>query len=158
MRKINYVRLLISLAIPLVIGSLGSLFTLPNITSWYVGLNKPLLTPPNWVFGPAWTTLYILIGLALYLIWMSDVDAKIKKRAFGIFGLQIFLNFLWSILFFQFQLVFLAVLEILLLWVVILWNIIEFSKIRREAAWLMVPYLMWVSFAAYLTVGVWLLN
>ncbi|MEI8067750.1 MAG: TspO/MBR family protein [Candidatus Shapirobacteria bacterium] len=153
----NIKKLLISLLIPLFIGYFGSIFTISQIPTWYLGINKPELLPPNGIFGPVWTILYILMGVSLYFVWTAKTK-KSKKVAFSVFGIQLVLNLLWSIIFFNYHWLFLAVIEILLLWVMILVNIVKFRVISEKASWLLYPYLIWVTFASYLTISVWLLN
>jgi tryptophan-rich sensory protein len=150
-------KLLISILIPLGVGFLGSIFTISQIPTWYVQINKPSLVPPNWVFGPVWTTLYILMGIALYLIWQSK-SKKDKRVPYFVFVVQLILNLLWSVFFFNNHWLFLSVVEIAFLWVMILINILKFRVISKTAAALLYPYLAWVTFASYLTVSVWLLN
>jgi len=138
------------------IGGLGAIATTPNITSWYLTLVKPSFSPPNWLFGPAWTLLYALMGVALYLIWESK--AKNKTTAYIYFYIQLFLNLLWSFIFFYFKLPLSAFIEIIALWGFILATIVVFSKISRPASWLLVPYVLWVTFASVLNCAVWWLN
>lgn len=128
-------------------GLLGSLFTNPN-SLWYQSLNKPFFNPPGWVFGPVWTLLYIMIGISLYLI--IEKDWKKYKIALTFFGIQLFLNGLWSFLFFGLQMPMLAFVEIILLWIFILLTIIWSYRISKLASYLLMPYLAWVSFATVL--------
>lgn len=155
--KSKGIKLIISLLLPLTIGYLGSLFTISQIPGWYVNINKPGLLPPNWVFGPVWTALYILMGIALYLVWIKKTK-KDKKLAYTFFGIQLVLNLFWSIIFFSQHWLLAAAIEILILWVLILFNIIKFREISKIASNLLIPYLLWVSFASYLTISVWWLN
>jgi tryptophan-rich sensory protein len=139
------------------IGILGSIFTIPAITTWYQTLNKPQFSPPNFIFGPVWTTLYFLMGVSIYLV----LEQKLKKEKNTIvmfFSLQLFLNFLWSIIFFYLHLPLLAFLEILFLWGSILILIIKFWKFSKFASYLLIPYLLWVSFAAILNASIVILN
>jgi len=136
-------------------GTIGSVFTFGQIATWYLALNKPFFTPPNWVFGPVWLTLYALMGIALYLVWESK---KSKKQALQVFGLQLALNALWSIIFFGAESIMLGLVVIVLLWLSILWTIAKFWKIDKRAGWLLVPYIVWVTIATALNAGVWLLN
>lgn len=139
------------------VGILGSIFTIPSITTWYSHLNKPIFNPPNWIFGPVWTILYFLIGISLYLI----LEQKLKKERnviLSIFSLQLFLNFLWSIIFFGMHLPMLAFVEIAFLWGSIIWLVVNFWKFSKLAALILVPYLCWVSFAAILNLTVAILN
>ena len=136
-------KLIISLLIPVLAGAIGSLFTSASVSVWYPTLNKPFFNPPSWVFGPVWTMLYIMIGIALYLVWIKEN----KKEAFIAFGAQMFLNSLWSILFFGLKSPGFALIEIILLY-----------RIRKASAYLMIPYILWVSFAALLNFMIWFLN
>jgi tryptophan-rich sensory protein len=139
-------------------GILGSFFTTPSITGWYQTLNKPEIAPPNWVFGPVWTTLFALMGIAAFLIWKRGWNRRDVKIALGIFIGQLALNTLWSILFFGVHSPGSAFIEIIFLWLAILATMIAFSKISKAAAWLLLPYIMWVSFAGYLNYLIWSLN
>lgn len=137
-------------------GGIGSLATIPNIPSWYAGLDKPPLLPPNWVFGPVWTLLYILMGIALALVILRTTDHK--KQAYAWFGVQLALNTLWSVVFFGLHLPWLSAIIIIALIGSIGMTILKFRKIAPVTSWLLAPYLLWVCFATYLTVGVALLN
>nr|WP_284738471.1 TspO/MBR family protein [Methanoculleus sp. CWC-02] len=137
---------------------IGSIFTTPAIPTWYAALAKPELNPPAWVFGPVWTVLYILMGIALYLVWSRGWGQKNVRVAMAIFGIQLVLNVLWSYLFFGLQAPYFAFLEIVLLWIAILMTIAAFYRVSVSAAVLLVPYLLWVSFAAYLNYGIYVLN
>ncbi len=150
-------RLIISLGTPLLIGFLGSYFTTPNIPTWYATLAKPALNPPSWVFAPVWTILYLLMGYAFYLIWTQKTKLN-KTHAYVLFFIQLFLNLIWSYLFFALRLPPLALVEIIILWLAILLTIFKFKAINKLAAYLLIPYILWVSFATYLTFQVVLLN
>ena len=161
MKKINWQRLIIALILPQLAGFIGSLFTVQAIPNWYATLNRPSFAPPNWLFAPVWTLLFLLMGLAFYLVWQSSVkdsQEKIKKQAIKLFLIQLVFNTLWSIIFFGQQLLFLAFVEIIILWVLILLTILRFYKIKTLAAYLMIPYLLWVSFASILNLAFALLN
>lgn len=145
-----------SIALSLAAGAIGSLATIPNIPTWYASLDKPQLLPPNEVFGPVWTILYILIGIALALI--ITAEAEKKKPAYLWFGIQLFLNTLWSLIFFGLQLPRAAFAVILLLGFSIVMTMIEFRKINQAAFYLFYPYIVWVLFASYLNLGVAILN
>lgn len=139
-------------------GILGSVFTASSIPSWYAGLAKPSFNPPNWVFGPVWTTLYLLMAISIYLITDSKVE-KIKiKLLLNIFWVHLILNLLWSVIFFGFRNPELAFFEIIILWGFILYLTKSFYTISKVAGLLMTPYLLWVSFAAFLNFTVWQLN
>lgn len=150
--KFNPVRLLLCILITEGVGILGSLFTASSVKNWYVtDIVKSPLNPPSWVFAPVWTILFILMGIALYLVWH-------KKNNLFWFWVQLFLNLLWSILFFGLRSPTLAFYEILILWFAILMTIIKFRQYNKTASILLWPYLAWVSFASYLTYSVMILN
>jgi translocator protein len=154
----NTIKLIIAIAIPLIIGAVGSYFTIPEIKGWYTTIQKPSFNPPNGVFGPVWTTLYILLGIALFLVWKSTAATSIKQYAIALFIIQLLANFFWSILFFNQHQVGWALVDIVFLWVSILFTIIAFAKINTLSAWLLVPYISWVSFAMILNYSIWMLN
>lgn len=141
-------------------GIIGSVFTFTAISGWYTTLAKPVFTPPNFVFGPVWITLYTLMGIALFLIWDKEQGFSFlkNKKAYYLFLGQWFLNALWSIMFFGFQLLFLAFLEIIVLWILIALTMFEFYKIDKKAAYLLIPYLAWVTVASILNLSLYLLN
>ena len=143
-------KLIVSIAIAEGAGIIGSIFTTPAIDGWYAGLGKPWFTPPAWVFAPVWTILFALMGVALYLVWETPASRPRKFIAVLIFFCQLALNVLWSYIFFHVQSPFEAFLEIIILWLAIALTIYVFAKISRKAAWLLVPYILWVSFAAVL--------
>ena len=149
-------KLIISLIIPFIASLIGSLFTSSAIPSWYQTLVKPLFNPPSWLFGPVWTILYLLMGIALYFIWINK--SKLKKIAITFFGIQLGLNALWSVIFFGLKQPLWAFIEIIFLWVSILFTIIYFYKIDKKAAYMLIPYILWVSFAAVLNISIALLN
>ncbi len=172
----NTFKLIIAIVVSELAGIIGSVFTAPSIDGWYAGIVKPAINPPAWVFGPVWTTLFALMGIAAFLIWSSYAKASEDKKkgvkiALILFGIQLVLNTLWSIIFFGLQSPGGALIEIIFLWIAILGTIIAFAKISppsssiwtteghgRLAAWLLVPYILWVSFAAYLNYSIWMLN
>lgn len=150
-------KLILCLAIPLAIGSISGIATAAGIKSWYLTLNKPFFNPPNYLFGPVWTLLYLLMGISIYLI-LQTPKTDMRKKAIIIFCVQLGLNFLWSFLFFKFQRVGIAFIEILLIWASILTMILTFYKLNKTAALLQIPYLLWVSFASILNGAIWWLN
>lgn len=150
-------KLLISIMIPLVIGFTSGFFTASGVNEWYTTLNRPSFNPPNWLFGPVWTTLYILMGISLYLVWKQPVS-EARNSAIWIFALQLTLNFFWSIIFFYWHQIGIALIEIIVLWGLILLMIYRFYHINPTAAWLNIPYIMWVSFATILNAAYWKLN
>lgn len=149
--------LVTTIALSLSAGFLGSIFTTPNIPTWYASLVKPSFNPPNWLFAPVWTFLYVLIGISFYLILIST-NKKQKPLATSLFLIQLTLNTLWSIIFFGAHALGFAFLEIIMLWMAILATIYQFQKINKNAAWLLLPYLLWVSFASLLNFSLWQLN
>jgi tryptophan-rich sensory protein len=139
-------------------GVMGSIFTGTSIDLWYPTLSMPALNPPAWVFGPVWTTLYALMGIAAFLVWRNGWKQKKVRKALLVFGIQLILNTLWSVIFFGLHNVALAFVEILMLWLSILLTIVYFYKVSRAAAYLLVPYILWVSFAVYLNMAIWMFN
>jgi tryptophan-rich sensory protein len=148
---------LLAVAICELVGVAGAVFTTPAIATWYAGLIKAPLNPPNWIFGPVWATLFALMGVAGYLVWRRRKE-KTVAWALAFFALQLVLNVLWSYLFFGLHAPAFAAIEIVAFWFSILWTAVEFAKVSRPAAALMVPYLLWVSFAVYLNYAVVVLN
>lgn len=154
----KYFRLLLSIIICELVGLIGTPFTISAIQSWYVYLNKPFFSPPNWIFGPVWTTLYALMGISAYLIWSKGFKNKKVKKGLQFFGIQLGFNFIWSILFFGLHNPILGFLDIILLWISIFITIKKFYVISKPAAYLLIPYLAWVSFASLLNLSIILLN
>jgi len=150
--------LIVSVAITLSIGGIASYLTAPQIQVWYPFLQKPSFNPPNWLFGPVWTILYIMIGIAAYLVWLRRRDSLDYINAQYSYFLQLLFNFSWTIVFFGLHQIFAALLVIVVLLTSIVFNISYFSKLNRAAAWLMVPYLLWVCFATVLNFYIYLLN
>jgi len=154
----NILKLVVSIIICHLAGIIGSLFTAPAIDSWYQFLEKPIFNPPSWVFAPAWLVLYTLMGISLYLIWKTEDKWKLKRIAIIFFATQLILNGLWSIIFFGAKNPMWAFFEILLLWIFIGLTFSFFYMIKRKSAYLLLPYWLWVSFAALLNVCIWYLN
>jgi len=148
-------KLIFALLIVFAAALIGSYATFPSIPTWYATLNKPFFNPPNWIFGPVWTVLYLMMALSLYLIWKQNAD---NKDAISWFGFQLLLNSVWSIAFFGFQSPSCGLGIIILLWLAILITIIKFYKLSKPAAWLLIPYLLWVSFASILNLSIVLIN
>lgn len=155
MGKINWGKLIASIALCQGAGVVGSFFTVSSIPTWYATLAKPSFSPPGWVFGPVWILLYFMMGLSFYLILTKKTQ---KGAAIELFLIQLTLNTLWSIIFFGLKNPYWAFLEILFLWTAILLTIIYFYKISKFTAYLLIPYLLWVSFAVYLNFTIWRLN
>ena len=158
MKTKNISKLIIAIIICQSAGIIGSLFTTPSISTWYDTIQKPTFTPPNWVFGPVWITLFTLMGISLYLVWEKGLRNKNVKSSLFVFFIQLALNSLWSILFFGLQSPFYAFVEIIILWAAIAVTIIKFYKISRKAGLILVPYIIWVSVALMLNYYVWVLN
>ncbi len=155
MRK-KIIQVVLCLLIPQAAGLIGSLFTTPQIRTWYATLVRPDIAPPNWIFGPVWTLLFLLMGIALIPIIKSKM--KHKEVAYLVFGTQLVLNVFWSVFFFGLQNPAMALFEIIFLWFVILMNILIFWKIDKWSGILLIPYLAWVSFASVLNYFFWTLN
>ena len=154
----DIVKLAISIIACQCAGLIGSLFTTPAITTWYATLQKPPFTPPNWLFAPAWITLYLLMGISAFIIWRRGLGNPQVKRALFLFVIQLVLNALWSIAFFGLESPLYGVIVIATLWVAILLTILKFFKVSSVAAVLMLPYILWVTFAAVLNISIWVLN
>ena len=154
---IKWKPLLLALAIPLAVGGLASLLTRRDMEA-FSQLNQPPLSPPSWLFPVVWTILYLLMGLASYLVWEKDRYDLGVRRALTTYGIQLGVNFFWSLLFFHWKLYLVSFLWLILLWGLILLTMVRFGAIRRSACWLLLPYLLWVTFAGYLNLGIYLLN
>lgn len=156
---IDYFILLAFIAVPLIVGFTASLSTIPAIQGWYQTINKPSFNPPNWIFGPVWTFLYVLMGIGSWMIWLKRNKLRNQvPTALIIYFITLVLNFLWSILFFKFENPTLAVVNIALLWASIVWLITKWKPINRTAAYIQIPYLLWVSFATILNAAIVYLN
>lgn len=154
----NWTKLLASIAACQLAGFVGSLFTRPAIPSWYAQLQKPWFAPPNWLFAPMWISLYLLMAVAAYLVWHKGLGSKGVGTALAVFLFQLLLNALWSPVFFGLRSPLAGAVVIVLLWLAILATIITFVKISSPAAWLLVPYLLWVSLATVLNISIYFLN
>ena len=151
-------QLLLCILLCQAIGGIGALFTTPEISGWYATLQKPSFNPPNWIFGPVWTTLFLLMGVSLWLILKKDTNAPTRKTALIAFIIQLALNSIWSFLFFKLHSPLAGLIEITLLWVAIFFWIVKTYPISKTAAWMNFPYLAWVSFASVLNFWIWKLN
>jgi len=151
-------KLVVSIVACLAAGAIGSIFTRTAIPTWYATLEKPIFTPPNWLFAPVWTLLYILMGIAAFLVWRKGLKNRGVRTALIVFLIQLVLNALWSVVFFGFESPLYGLIVISVLWVAIIVTAIKFFKISRVASVLMWPYLLWVTFAAVLNSSIWLLN
>jgi len=153
----KFFKLLLSLILPIGLGSIAGIFTSKEIAGWFASLNKPSFNPPSYLFGPVWTALYILMGISMFLIWNTP-KTELRQKALAIFGIQLFFNFWWSILFFSFHTLLLSVINILVLWFLIIYMISLFKNIKPVAAYLQIPYLLWVTFATVLNISIFYLN
>jgi len=154
----NIIAFLICIAIPLLIGFIGSQFTMESVKTWYTTINRPSFNPPNWVFAPVWTTLYILMGIASFRVWKKRKSAEWFHWAVVIYLIQLLFNLMWSFIFFELHQIGFALIEIILLLMLIIINAFIFYRFDKLAAWLFLPYFLWVSFATYLTYSIFILN
>ena len=153
----DILKLVISMVLCQLAGFLGSLFTIPAIPTWYKTLKKPFFTPPAWIFGPVWISLFILMGISLFVVWRRQ-DHPRFKTALIFFFVQLILNILWSAAFFGLRSPLIGLIDIVLLWVAILLTIQHFLRISKMAGLLLMPYIVWVSFAVVLNFSLWILN
>ncbi len=151
-------RFVVSLLAPLVAGGIGATATAESVRTWYPTLRKPSFNPPDWIFGPVWSTLYLLMGIADFLVSRQADGGPALRRARLLYRAQLVLNVLWSILFFRRRSQFAALVEIVFLWIAIVLTIRAFARVSPRAALLLVPYLLWVSFATVLNGAIWRLN
>ncbi len=157
MKRIDAVKFFVSIAVVQLIGNIGALATIPAL-SWYESLVVPAFSPPSWIFAPVWIVIYFLMGISVFLIWREDWRRPEVKVALGVFAGQLALNIFWPLIFFGFKSPLLAFIEISLLWFSILLNIITFFNVSKAAAWLLMPYIIWVSFASWLNFMTIVLN
>ncbi|QOG02799.1 TspO/MBR family protein [Flavobacterium sp. MDT1-60] len=155
----KYIKIAIALLVCLAVGYSASTVTRPSVETWYPALIKPIFNPPNWIFMPMWTLLYILMAVATGLVWdkIKEQNEAVKKALF-FFIIQLTLNAIWSYLFFGLKNPLLALIEIALLWLMIYETYLKFTKINKTAGYLLIPYLAWVAFAAVLNASIWWLN
>lgn len=158
MDKNQAFKLVISIFICFLAGAIGGLATTPAIPTWYAGLAKPAFSPPNWLFGPVWTTLYILMGISLFMIWREGLERPGIKKAISIFSVQLILNAIWSIAFFGLKSPFYGLIIIGALWIAIIATILSFTRISKTAGYILIPYILWVTFAAFLNYNIFILN
>jgi tryptophan-rich sensory protein len=152
------IKFIVCLAVTFSAALSASLFTRSALSEWYINLNKPFFTPPDWLFGPVWTVLYLLMALSALLVWNKGLTNAVVRIALVLYLLQLILNFLWTPIFFVLRMPFFAFIEILLLWTAIVLTILVFARVSTAAALLLVPYILWTSFAAVLNLSIWLLN
>ena len=157
MSKLQIIKLIVSIFLPLGLGTIAGIFTAQSVPEWYATLNRPSFNPPNWIFGPVWTTLYILMGISLFLIWKQNMS-KERNLAILVFMLQLLFNFGWSFIFFYFNMIGFALIEIILLWISIVIMLVLFYKIKPIASYINIPYLLWVTFATVLNGSYYFLN
>lgn len=157
MRVLYLGKLIISIVLPLALGAIAGMFTSQSVPEWYETLNRPTFNPPNWIFGPVWSTLYVIMGISLFLIWKQEVS-KERNFAILIFLIQLLLNFGWSFIFFYFNMIGFALIEIILLWFSIIIMLLLFYKIKPIASYINIPYLLWVTFATVLNASYYFLN
>jgi tryptophan-rich sensory protein len=181
MNKNNLIKLFASIIICELAGVVGSIFTVQEINKWYSILKKPSFNPPSWIFAPVWTTIFVLMGIALYLVWdkkfaiKNELKFKQKKpinklskkflngrwqkaNIILIFAVQLILNVFWSVIFFGAHATGWAFFELLMLWVAVVFTIINFYRVSKISAWLLAPYILWISFAGILNFAIWILN
>jgi benzodiazapine receptor len=157
MKANQIIKLVASILLPLSIGAIAGLFTARAIPEWYASLNQPSFNPPNWVFGPVWTTLYIILGISFFMIWKMEAG-KQRNQAILIFMVQLLLNFSWSFFFFYFKMIGVALIDIVALWIMIVVMLVRFYRLKPQAAYINIPYLLWVSFATVLNGAYFFLN
>jgi benzodiazapine receptor len=151
-------KLVVSIIACLAAGAIGSIFTRQAIPTWYATLEKPVFNPPNWLFSPVWTLLYIMMGVAAFLVWRKGLENRQVRIALIVFLVQLVLNALWSVAFFGLESPLYGLIVIAALWVAILFTVLKFHRLSLAASVLLWPYLLWVSFAAVLNSSIWLLN
>lgn len=154
----DYRKLAISIVIPLVVGWVGSIPVRSSVSTWYAELEKPAFNPPNAVFGPVWTVLYLLMGISLFIVWRSSAAGRHSRSGVGLFAVQLVLNALWSFAFFGMRSPGAGAIVIIALWIMIAATLLAFLRVSRFAGALLVPYMGWVSFAAVLNLSIYLLN
>ncbi|MFP5040510.1 TspO/MBR family protein [Parasediminibacterium sp. JCM 36343] len=158
MKKPDKIKLALSLALTVGTGAIAGICTATQINSWYIGLQKPFFNPPNAVFAPVWTFLYLLMGYSFYLVWKDPADDAAKSSAIAIFFVQLAVNLSWSFVFFTAHAIGWALVDIAVLWVLVNITIGFFNRQSKLAAWLLIPYMLWVSFAGVLNYALWMLN
>jgi benzodiazapine receptor len=158
MKKTDIYKLIVSILVCQLAGFIGSIFTRPAISTWYAGLLKPRFMPPDWVFAPVWISLYILMGVAAFLVWRRGLHHQVVRRALAIFGVQLALNILWSFLFFGLRSPLAGLIGISILGIAIILTVQSFLKVSRTSGLLLIPYFIWVSFATGLNLSIWWLN
>lgn len=156
--KIHWKELIISLIISFLPAIIGSISMIGSIDGWYATLNKPWFTPPSWLFGPVWTTLYILMGVSLYFIWIAKNKQNEKNLGLFLFGVQLVLNGMWSPLFFFAQSITIALLVIIAMDIIVILTIVIFYEINKKSGYLLIPYISWLCIATLLNFSILVLN
>jgi tryptophan-rich sensory protein len=156
--SMNVIKLAASIGLCLIAGALGSMFTTPQIPGWYANLAKPSFNPPSWLFGPVWTALYVMMGISLFLVWRAGLAERRVQLAVGFFIAQLACNVCWSYAFFGRQSPLAGLVVIVALWILIVITILASAPVSKAAALLLIPYLLWVSFASILNASLWRLN
>jgi len=154
----SVIKLIVSILVSFAAGGIGSLFTFKAIPTWYAGLKKPPYTPPNWLFGPVWTILYILMGISVFFVWQKGFANNDILLAFILFWVQLAINAIWSIIFFGMKSKGGGVITIIVLWLLIWATMVTSFRVSEWAGALLIPYIVWVSIASYLNIGIWMLN
>lgn len=157
MARFNFAKLIVSVLLTVGLGTLSGLLTASEITTWYATLVKPSFNPPNFLFAPVWIILYTLMAISFYLIWNEEPSPK-RDKALALFIIQMVFNILWSFIFFNQHAIFLAFLDIVLMWLFIIFSMVAFYKINPKASLLLVPYIIWISFAMLLNFAIWNFN
>jgi translocator protein len=157
-RAVMFERLIAAVILIEAAGILASAFAIPSIGSWYSQLIKPSFTPPNWLFGPVWITLYALMGIASYLVYAKGIKKKPVRNSLTVFSGQLGLNVAWSLIFFGLHLVLFSFIEVIVLLITVVFTILLFYKVSKLSAYLLVPYLLWICVAAALNFFIWRLN
>lgn len=157
MRKLHVIKLIVALAIPLAVGGISAALSAKGMAS-YGDMEKPPLSPPAWVFSVAWTILYLMMGFAFYCVWVAEADTKKKTMALVLFGVQLVMNFMWSIVFFRWEFYLVAFVWLMIMWCMVILTAIRFFRINRLAGLMLIPYILWLTFAAYLNLGAYVLS
>jgi len=158
MKISDFLKLAVSIGSPFLAGFVGSIFTVSAIPLWYQDLLKPSLNPPAWVFGPVWTILFVLMGISAFLVWRAGWQKREVRVALGLFGIQLVFNAFWSVIFFGLKSPGWAFADIIVLLFFVIWTAIAFFKISKTAGYIFLPYILWISFATYLNLSIWVLN
>lgn len=152
-------KILVMIVTCVIVGYISGVVTQESVTTWYTTINKPSFNPPNWIFAPVWTTLFVMMGIAAGLVWdRIEIQKETVKKGLTFFAIQLALNALWSFIFFGLHNPMLALLEIIVLWLMIYETFVQFNKVNKIAGFLFIPYLLWVTFALVLNASIYWLN